>query len=561
MNRIPVIDLFAGPGGLSEGFSRYDARRRYRVALSIEKDPVACQTLRLRAYTREFKDGEFPPDYYDFLAGNKTALARIQASEQWARATEHVRQWELGKTDANEVHRTIHAALGGRHDWLLLGGPPCQAFSLMGRSRMTGAGVATGKAGKAKKAALEAAFADDHRHRLYLEYLKIIAVHSPAVFVMENVEGILSAKLPMRDQTTGKITYKPAIDQICRDLAKPRRAPLGSDDGYRLDKFVKRYGTNEHTYTILSFVEKVSSSSLDDRIIDGRRFLIRSEEFGIPQERHRVILLGVRDDIKIREFNLLVPAKRVSVGDMIGDLPRIRSIVSNRDKMGSRKAGSEMDWPTAVAAVYTRTVKQNLDKRVRNEIDKLLKKLDPLEGVGGSFIKGKFGPRQCPKPLRDFISAPALKGVVNHEARGHMPADLGRYLFVATFGKLEKKSPPLEAWPRSLLPKHKNIAQDIKQKRKLRFNDRFRVLLEDQPSKTVTSHLSKDGHMFIHYDPTQCRSLTVREAARLQTFPDDYFFCGPPTEQRIQVGNAVPPYLAFQLAGVVSQLFDTSRKR
>ena len=149
--------------------------------------------------------------------------------------------------------------------------------------------------------------------------------------------------------------------------------------------------------------------------------------------------------------------------------------------------------------------------------------------------------------------------VLNHEPRSHMASDLVRYLFCSSFGKAHGRSPKLGDFPAELLPDHKNLLQGTAA---APFTDRFRVQLADHPSSTVTSHISKDGHYYIHHDPSQCRSLSVREAARLQTFPDDYLFEGNRTQQYHQVGNAVPPWLAKQIAEIVVELFrDSSATR
>jgi DNA (cytosine-5)-methyltransferase 1 len=156
--------------------------------------------------------------------------------------------------------------------------------------------------------------------------------------------------------------------------------------------------------------------------------------------------------------------------------------------------------------------------------------------------------------LSRWIERPELLALAQHETRAHMRSDLGRYLFAAAYGQLHGTSPKAEEFPISLMPNHKNWHTGI-------FSDRFRVQIACEPSTTVTSHISKDGHYFIHPDPLQCRSLTVREAARLQTFPDDYLFMGNRTQQYVQVGNAVPPFLARQIAKLIHRALDTSASK
>jgi DNA (cytosine-5)-methyltransferase 1 len=150
--------------------------------------------------------------------------------------------------------------------------------------------------------------------------------------------------------------------------------------------------------------------------------------------------------------------------------------------------------------------------------------------------------------LKPWYLDSRLHGVCNHSTRGHIFEDIQRYLFASCFAQTGS-SPGLRDYPPELLPKHKNAISG-------HFNDRFRVQAYGRPSTTITSHISKDGHYYIHPDPHQCRSLTVREAARLQTFPDNYFFCGNRTQQYVQVGNAVPPLLACKIAKIVRDFLN-----
>ena len=205
---IPVIDIFAGAGGLGEGFAAYPDRDNpaFRIALSIEKEPAAARTLRLRAFFRAFAPDRVPEDYYALLRGGRIAtrmqeyldgrlwLADLLQDYDGHRGAVPEDAWnlELGSRhhDHAELDRRVARALGGRENWVLVGGPPCQPFSTVGRS---------------KQQSLDGyELATDHRHVLYREYLGIIARHWPAVFVMENVKGILSAKVNGEKEVIGK---------------------------------------------------------------------------------------------------------------------------------------------------------------------------------------------------------------------------------------------------------------------------------------------------------------------------------------------------------------------
>jgi DNA (cytosine-5)-methyltransferase 1 len=504
---IPVIDLFAGPGGLGEGFSslRRAGCSLFKICLSIEKDAFAHQTLELRAFFRQFMHRQAPSEYYQYLAGE---ISRADLFAKFSAESEAARNeallMELGADDPGVVDAAIRKACGSSKDWVLIGGPPCQAYSLVGRSRRKN----------------DPKFATDEKHLLYEKYLRILAVHRPPVFVMENVKGMLSAT----------VNEAGIFRKIRDDLADPLPAVPEADQ------------TRALGYRLFSLVTS-NADPLGE--IPPEEFIVRAEDYGVPQARHRVILLGVRADLNLTPGLLRPVGRPVPIEKAIGDLPRVRSGLSKEeeDETGEK-------WLSAVRALAQSPALSEppVTKELSQSIRKVLRKLKAGMNRGGEFVDGQ----PAPKFARNWFRDPQLKGFCNHATRGHIRGDLHRYLFAAQFARTNKSTPSLEHFPLALLPDHKNVAEAIVG---AVFSDRFRVQLRGRPSTTVTSHISKDGHYFIHYDPTQCRSLTVREAARLQTFPDNYFFEGPRTAQYHQVGNAVPPLLAYKIARIVSELF------
>jgi DNA (cytosine-5)-methyltransferase 1 len=467
---IPVVDLFAGPGGLGEGFSKVEKGTAFKVVVSIEKDSSTHKTLRLRSFYRALLCGfgaarkQLPPKFIDLLKAKsqkeQDAVLKILVNKypkEWEHADSEALCLTLGEDNKlikEKIKKALQANLGNRRkDWVLIGGPPCQAYSLAGRSRM-------GNHDGMKK---------DPRHMLYKEYLGILRRYKPTVFVMENVKGINSAK----------------VDGV-------RILP-------RIEKDLRRSGY------ALQTLSHAPSSDTD--------YLLKAEDYGVPQTRHRVIIVGRRVDRRIKKLKPLSPLGRsVTTFHAIDDLPELSALYS--------------------------------DDPVKNAGRK----------VGARFGKFNETPRRLlHEALRKFISPSCqelMKIVLNHEARSHMESDINRYRWWSRTAAAEMKgvrSPTIDDIPpnmrKVLMPNHANLKTGLPKV----FADRFKVQVSEKPSGTITSHISKDGHYYIHYNPAQARSFSVREAARIQTFPDDYFFMGNRTQQYHQVGNAVPPYLAYQI--------------
>lgn len=508
MVSIPVIDLFAGPGGLSEGFSSYRGSNRFRIALSVEKDAAAHRTLELRSFFRQFAPGDVPELYYKYIRGEDVGRDVLFQTHPEAARLAHEVAWHatLGDVPIGQVFERVKQSLVNVEQWVLLGGPPCQAYSIAGRARMKG---------------MEK-FKTDHRHTLYKEYLKILAAFQPTVFVMENVKGILSSR--HQDEAI--------FGRILEDMRNPWDALSGQERKEIPEP------SSLHGYRIFSF----STPANCDTQLNPYDYVIESEHYGIPQKRHRVILFGIRDD-----YHVMPP-----VLERAGGLATVRKVIAGLPRLRSRLSKDEKDTGTWIKSILAgrKDMKflpegHDLSEMIDSTLRRLIQDLHP----GGHFVPGG----EAPQTLKEWIWDQRIGGVIQHESRAHMASDLHRYLFSTCFAEMFKRSPKLHEFPQPLWPNHANAVAD-EHGRVSNFSDRFRTQVWDDAATTITAHLAKDGHYFIHPDPLQCRSLTVREAARLQTFPDNYFFEGNRGDQFRQIGNAVPPFLAYQLADVVADV-------
>ncbi|MEH6628799.1 MAG: DNA cytosine methyltransferase [Motiliproteus sp.] len=670
---IPVVDIFAGPGGLSEGFSAFSPDHKgqrefpFQVVLSAEKDPSALKTLRLRAFLRwfiyEHRRSSPPQIYIDYVIaknnGEKSSPALLldtllhstdldislsrKASEQtvikalsdalyqcdqerWALilhdskyqkdlkrtllaawfARNEAIDIELGNSDKN-IDALITQALE-RHSkerqeqpFVLVGGPPCQAYSEVGRAR---------RKGNVTQHVDESGLWEqdnDPRSWLFKEYLKILDHGSPALFVMENVRGMLTAKLTNNDGVKEE-----AWKLIIRDLHYPKGA-LSQDSKSTANSLSDSYLVCSLEDS--SFYYDGTEDSFCKLEKNPKKLIIKASKHGVPQHRERVILLGIRKDLLPKEgfsdrlkgminIDQSTSCSEATVYDAIADLPpRFSSLSSEFVGQGFKSNHVKPDqenpskWKFKVTTQIDRLADKVIQAHQKNRCnegamkDGLFNKNDELslykhimeiltqtnEKIPSLELSPLFDPivpdgyhwLDTPKTSQKksltnwYQSRWKSSAVLNHRPRGHMDTDLARYVYAASFAIASRKvresssaavvreQVDLEELRRIdeelLIPAHKNQKS---------FVDRFKVQRAEHPASTVTSHISKDGHYFIHPDPVQCRSLTVREAARLQTFPDNYFFEGERTRQFHQVGNAVPPLLAIKIGRVVYDLWN-----
>ena len=386
MKKHTFIDLFAGAGGMAEGFYQ----EGYMALTHIELDKYACLTLQERMRHYGYHENEInkikPTDITD-----KNIISIIESN--------------IGKTSDIDV---------------IIGGPPCQSFSSHGKAR---------DPFSMKK---------DPRNYLYENYLNILNYFKPKFFVFENVSGILSTKIK------GK--------SIIKDI---------------FDGMKKNYNIVENKDMIL----------------------LNAVDFGVPQDRKRIIIIGTRKDLSINPKsiydelkNITKKLKKTTVRDAISDLPKLKP----------SEGMQTVNFNPTNKSSYLKLIRQN----------------------NYNLLHG-------------------------HIARNHNELDRKRYRLMAK-----------NKWDLSDL--YKNEPSLIHIKKRL-FNNSYCVQNYDAPSKTIIAHLYKDGNQFIHPDYTQERSITPREAARLQSFPDDFVFPCSITQQYKQIGNAVPPLMSKYIAMVLKK--------
>lgn len=451
-----VLDLFSGCGGLSLGFHAAG----YDIAASIELDPDAARS----------HGTNFHPSRPEF------AVARDITSTHPADLTR-----ELGLGDPSTSFDII------------IGGPPCQAFARVGRSKLR------------EVADHPEAFRHDPRARLYIEYLDYVEACAPLAVLMENVPDMLNH------------AGHNIAEEVCEVLES-----RGYRCGYTL--------LNAAFYGVPQMRERMFLIALREEF---------DSPIAFPEPTHWIELPGGYDGSRAVALKLLdnltdlfrpsryLPAPEasetlphaVSAQDAIGDLPTIdaRAQLRNGDlKRGSRRFQEAIPYTAnGNASGYARLMRS-------------WPGFPPRDGVYDHVI------RYLP---RDYELFARLEAGDEYPQAWRKANQMFEERLVS-LGR-EGKAPAEGSWEWHQL--HESIVPPYDH---TKFPNKWRKMEPDKPARTLLAHLGKDGYSHIHYDSAQARTISVREAARLQSFPDGFVFCGTMNPAFRQIGNAVPPLLA-----------------
>lgn len=352
---------------------------------------------------------------------------------------------------------------------IIIGGPPCQSFSLIGpRSGET-------TENKEKYELMDT---------LYREYLKLVKELKPFFIVFENVKGILSKK----DKNNMKF-----IDLITADFKE-----LG--------------------YSFESENEKIKTDYI----------VLNAADYGVPQIRERVFLIGNNLGIKNPYPAATHPLAHITLFEAIGDLPKLKAKIT----------------PTGVKSKHEK-------EKIKKHNRKIYSGLNLMPYHRDSFFAHREHLENDGKAFLDFVNPNGLKVLNHHIARGQKRDDVRLFKSIRqgmTAGDI------VTSKKKTIRKLKKLIKYDMSS-----FTDKYKKQSWKKPCSTVFAHLEKDGNRFIHPDSKQARTITVREAARIQSFPDGYpdesGFAGPYNKIFRQIGNAVPPLLAMRIAESVYSKF------
>jgi len=406
----------------------------------------------------------------------------------------HTYEKDLTKFGPKDLRKKLEEAEGGLKPddeiELVAGGPPCPGFSLIGRSKIMDL-IKKGEYGESSDS--RHGFIDDPRNSLFREFVKYVEEFNPAYFIMENVSGMASYNL----------------------------------DGDPVIGVIKEsFGSN---YIVK---EKILTAS----------------DFGVPQERKRIIFLGSR--VGMKECHFPTPTH---AGNKLTALDAIRDLWDQVETDNGE---------VRVRDSYSDSAGAQFRKRMRNWA---------CTREGGEVVRSKDGRKTCHWTRivneRDRVLFPFIKSGAKGEKRGaiNIPDSIPRQIYGDIFPsrwdsdlKPAFKEAGLKAWKSGGRHRVKDPAtgKEWVMYPAIGFRDKMRRIKWNQPAPTIVAHLAKDGYMFIH--PVHDRTITVREAARFQSFPDSFKFEGSKASQFRQVGNAVPPLLSEALGKVVLEAINQS---